>query len=39
VQATARASLGLYNLAEEVDRLVDGLRRVREALGRGHSLD
>jgi cysteine desulfurase/selenocysteine lyase len=35
VKATARASLGLYNLAEEVDRLAEGLRRVREALGRG----
>jgi cysteine desulfurase/selenocysteine lyase len=35
VKATARASLGLYNLAEEVDRLVRGLNRVREALGRG----
>ena len=35
VKATARASLGLYNLAEEVDRLVRGLARVREALGRG----
>ncbi len=35
VRATARASLGLYNLAEEVDRLVTGLERVLEALGRG----
>jgi cysteine desulfurase/selenocysteine lyase len=35
VKATARASLGLYNLAEEVDRLARGLERVREALGRG----
>jgi cysteine desulfurase/selenocysteine lyase len=39
VKATARASLGLYNLAEEVDRLVEGLGRVREALGRGHTPD
>jgi cysteine desulfurase/selenocysteine lyase len=35
VKATARASLGLYNLAEEIDRLASGLERVREALGRG----
>ena len=35
VKATARASLGLYNLREEVDRLARGLGRVREALGRG----
>jgi cysteine desulfurase/selenocysteine lyase len=35
VTATARASLGLYNLPEEIDRLVEGLRRVSEALGRG----
>ena len=35
VAATARASLGLYNLPEEVDRLVDGLGKVSEALGRG----
>jgi cysteine desulfurase/selenocysteine lyase len=35
VNATARASLGLYNLSEEVDRLALGLGRVREALGRG----
>jgi cysteine desulfurase/selenocysteine lyase len=35
VTATARASLGLYNLREEVDRLARGLGRVREALGRG----
>jgi cysteine desulfurase/selenocysteine lyase len=35
VTATARASLGLYNLAEEIDRLARGLGHVREALGRG----
>jgi cysteine desulfurase/selenocysteine lyase len=35
VVATARASLGLYNLPEEIDRLVEGLNQVREALGRG----
>ncbi len=39
IKATARASLGLYNLAEEVDRLVAGLERVREVLGRGHGPD
>jgi len=31
--ATARASFGLYNTLEEVDALVDGLRRVREVFG------
>ena len=35
VTATARASLGLYNLTEELDRLAAGLRRAREALARG----
>ena len=35
VNATARASLGLYNLSDEVDRLARGLEGVREALGRG----
>ena len=35
VTATARASLGLYNLPEELDRLASGLRRVRQELGRG----
>jgi cysteine desulfurase/selenocysteine lyase len=39
VKATARASLGLYNLREEVDRLVEGLGRVREGLGGGHGAD
>lgn len=31
--ATARASFGLYNTLEEVDALVDGLRKVREVFG------
>jgi cysteine desulfurase/selenocysteine lyase len=35
VTATARASLGLYNLPGELDRLAAGLQRVREELGRG----
>jgi cysteine desulfurase/selenocysteine lyase len=35
VNATARASLGLYNLSDEVDRLARGLEGVQEALGRG----
>jgi cysteine desulfurase/selenocysteine lyase len=39
VKATARASLGLYNLAEEIDRLARGLERVREALDRGNAAD
>jgi cysteine desulfurase/selenocysteine lyase len=30
VPATARASFGLYNTRQEVDRLVEGLRKVRE---------
>ena len=30
IPATARASLGLYNTREEVDALVDGIRKVRE---------
>ncbi len=33
VPATARASLALYNTREDVDRLVAGLRRVREIFG------
>jgi cysteine desulfurase/selenocysteine lyase len=36
VNATARASLGLYNLSDEVDRLARGLEGVREALGSEH---
>jgi cysteine desulfurase/selenocysteine lyase len=35
VTATTRASLGLYNLPEEIDRLAEGLWQVREVLGRG----
>lgn len=31
--ATARASFGLYNCHAEVDRLVDGVRKVREIFG------
>jgi len=33
VVATNRASFYLYTLPEEIDRLVDGLKRVREILG------
>ncbi len=33
VAATTRASFYLYSLPEEVDRLVDGLHRVRKSLG------
>ncbi|MFQ5512947.1 MAG: cysteine desulfurase [Myxococcota bacterium] len=33
VTATTRASFGLYNTLEEVDRLVEGLRRVKEIFG------
>jgi cysteine desulfurase / selenocysteine lyase len=33
VPATARASLALYNTREEIDALVDGLRKVVEVLG------
>jgi cysteine desulfurase/selenocysteine lyase len=32
VPATARASLAFYNTTDEIDALVDGLRRVREVL-------
>jgi cysteine desulfurase/selenocysteine lyase len=31
--ATARASLGIYNTREDIDRLVEGLHRVRSVLG------
>lgn len=31
--ATARASLAFYNLKEEIDRLVEGLHRVRDVFG------
>jgi cysteine desulfurase / selenocysteine lyase len=30
VDATARASLGLYNTKEEIDSLVRGIEKVRE---------
>jgi cysteine desulfurase/selenocysteine lyase len=30
VSATVRASFGIYNEHSEIDRLVDGLRRVQE---------
>ncbi len=33
VPATVRASLGLYNYKDDIDRLVDGLRLVKELLG------
>lgn len=33
LDATARASFALYNTKEDVDRLADGLDRVREVLG------
>jgi len=33
VAGTVRASFGLYNRFDEVDALVDGLRRVREIFG------
>ena len=31
--ATARASLGIYNTREDIDRLIEGLHRVRSVLG------
>jgi cysteine desulfurase/selenocysteine lyase len=33
LEATARASFAFYNTREDVDRLVDGLERVREVFG------
>jgi len=33
VAATVRASFGIYNTTEDVDRLIDGLGKVRELLG------
>ena len=33
VDATARASFGLYNTREEVDQLVEGLLLVKEFFG------
>lgn len=35
VTATARASLYLYNTEEDVDRLVDGLKKTKEYFGNG----
>ncbi|WP_077300985.1 cysteine desulfurase [Virgibacillus pantothenticus] len=35
VTATARASFYLYNTAEDVDRLVDGLQKTKEYFGNG----
>jgi cysteine desulfurase/selenocysteine lyase len=35
VAATARASFGVYNTAEEVERLVAGVRRALDFFGRG----
>jgi len=34
VPATARASMSLYNTRDDIDRLVSGLRRVREMFAR-----
>jgi len=31
--ATARASFGCYNNAEDIDRLVEGLQKVRKLFG------
>ena len=33
VPATARASFAFYNTREDVDRLVEGVREVREVFG------
>ena len=33
VAATTRASFYLYSLPEEIDRLVDGLHKVKKSLG------
>ena len=33
VDATARASFGLYNTKEEIDALVRGIQKVREVFG------
>jgi len=35
VAASARASFGVYNTAEEVERLVAGVRRALDFFGRG----
>ena len=33
VAATTRASFYLYTVPEEIDRLIDGLHKVKKALG------
>ena len=33
VAATTRASFYLYSIPEEVDRLIDGLHKVKKSLG------
>ena len=33
VSATTRASFYLYSIPEEIDRLVDGLHKVKKSLG------
>lgn len=33
IPATARASFGLYNTEQDVDRLVDGLKKIKEVFG------
>jgi cysteine desulfurase/selenocysteine lyase len=33
VSATTRASFYLYSVREEIDRLVDGLHKVKKSLG------
>ena len=35
VSATARASFGIYNVLEDIDRLADGIARVTRIFGRG----
>ena len=37
VAATNRASFYLYTISEEIDRLVEGLHKVRKTLGNGAS--
>jgi cysteine desulfurase/selenocysteine lyase len=33
IDATARASFGLYNTKEEIDALVKGIKKVQEVFG------
>ena len=33
VAATTRASFYVYSIAEEIDRLIEGLHKVKKALG------